>query len=287
MKKTLICLLLWLALIPTALGDCLCDPTMLLPEGDEPVWTDSSYQSENVCISITSERYLNTDIHVADIYVRSIDSFQRGMASGKWKGATQRIDKIAKANEGIIAMTGDNSANLSVGWVIANGKICRKTSNRKRELCLLYSSGEMVILEPGDIVAADIAAGVESGEIWQSFLFGPGLLTADGKAKTTFNSDVKPKNPRSVIGYYEPGHYCFVQVDGRQSASKLEKGKKNAGLTLAELSAYMETLGCASAYNLDGGQSSLMYFQNGIYSSPYKNGRRLGDVVLIREPEAE
>ena len=145
----------------------------------------------------------------------------------------------------------------------------------------------MVILEPGEIVAEEISAGVEAGEIWQTFLFGPGLLTEDGKAKTTFSSDVKPKNPRSVIGYYEPGHYCFVQVDGRKTASKLEKGKKNAGLTLAELSAYMETLGCASAYNLDGGQSSLMYFKDGIYSTAYKNGRRLGDVVLIREPEGE
>lgn len=287
MKKTLISLLLWLALIPTALGECLCDPTMLLPEGDEPVWTDSSYQSANVCISITSERYLNTDVFVADIYVRSIASFQRGMASNKFKGTTQRIDKIAKANESIIAMTGDNSANLSAGWVIANGKIWRKTGNRKRELCVLYSNGEMVILQPVDIVAQDIADGVASGEIWQTFLFGPGLLTADGKAKTTFNSDVKPKNPRSVIGYYEPGHYCFVQVDGRKTASKLEKGKKNAGLTLAELSAYMETLGCTSAYNLDGGQSSMMYFKDSIYSTAYKNGRRLGDVVLIREPESK
>lgn len=287
MKKALISLLLWLALIPTALGDCLCDPTMLLPEGDEPVWTDSSYQSANVCISITSERYLNTDVFVADIYVRSIASFQRGMASNKFKGTTQRIDKIAKANESIIAMTGDNSANLSAGWVIANGKIWRKTGNRKRELCVLYSNGEMVILQPVDIVAQDIADGVASGEIWQTFLFGPGLLTADGKAKTTFNSDVKPKNPRSVIGYYEPGHYCFVQVDGRKTASKLEKGKKNAGLTLAELSAYMETLGCTSAYNLDGGQSSMMYFKDSIYSTAYKNGRRLGDVVLIREPESK
>ncbi|MBQ6257984.1 MAG: hypothetical protein IJJ60_15440, partial [Clostridia bacterium] len=192
MKKTLICLLLCFALIPTAFGECLCDPSMLLPEGDELVWTDSSYQSANVCISITSERYLNTDIYVADIYVRSINSFQRGMASNKFKGNTQRIDKIAKANESIIAMTGDNSANLSAGWVIANGKIWRKTSNRKRELCVLYSSGEMVILEPGDIVAKDIAAGVEAGEIWQTFLFGPGLLTEDGKAKTAFSSDVKP-----------------------------------------------------------------------------------------------
>lgn len=287
MKKAIVCLLLCFALIPAALGECLCDPGMLLPEGDEPVWTDSSYQSANVCISISSERYLNTDIYVADIYIRSVNSFQRGMASNKFKGATQRIDKIAQANESIIAMTGDNSANLSVGWVIANGKIWRKTRNRKRELCVLYSSGEMVILQPGEIVADEISAGVEAGEIWQTFLFGPSLLTEDGKAKTTFNSDVKPKNPRSVIGYYEPGHYCFVQVDGRKTASKLEKGKKNAGLTLAELSAYMETLGVASAYNLDGGQSSMMYFKDGIYSTAYKNGRRLGDVVLIREPEAE
>ena len=35
------------------------------------------------------------------------------------------------------------------------------------------------------------------------------------------------------------------------------------------------------------GYVDLMYFKDGIYSSPYKNGRRLGDVVLIREPEAE
>ena len=287
MKKTLISLLLWLALIPTAFGECLCDPAMLLQEGAEPVWTENSYQSANVYISISSERYLNTDIYVADIYVRSINSFQRGMASNKWKGKTQTIKNIAQANESIIAMTGDNSANLSSGWVIANGKICRKTSNRKRELCVLYSNGEMAILQPGDIVAKELAAGVEAGEIWQSFLFGPGLLTEDGKAKTTFNSDVKPKNPRSVIGYYEPGHYCFVQVDGRKTASKLEKGKKNSGLTLAELSAFMETLHCTSAYNLDGGQSSLMYFKNGIYSTAYKNGRRLGDVVLIREPESK
>ena len=49
----------------------------------------------------------------------------------------------------------------------------------------------------------------------------------------------------------------------------------------------METLGCTSAYNLDGGQSSLMYFKDSVYSTAYKNGRRLGDVVLIREPKAE
>ena len=109
------------------------------------------------------------------------------------------------------------------------------------------------------------------------------MLDEEGKAKTKFNSDVGPENPRSVIGYYEPGHYCFVQIDGRGAASKLDKGNKSVGLKLSELSQLMEDLGCTAAYNLDGGQSSMMYFHGGLISSPYKNGRKAGDIVLIKE----
>ena len=115
-------------------------------------------------------------------------------------------------------------------------------------------------------------------------------LNADGRMDMIVNGEpanVKGSgsglNPRTAIGYYAPGHYCFVQVDGRRTPSALEKGKKNAGLTLKNLSKLMESLGCKAAYNLDGGQSSLMYFHGKIHSTPYKNGRRLSDIVLIRE----
>ena len=101
---------------------------------------------------------------------------------------------------------------------------------------------------------------------------------------TKFNSDVNPVNPRSVIGYYEPGHYCFVQVDGRGTKSKLEPGKKNKGLTLQNLSIFMESLGCKAAYNLDGGKTSQMYFGGQVISTPENGGRKLGDIVLVREP---
>jgi hypothetical protein len=95
---------------------------------------------------------------------------------------------------------------------------------------------------------------------------------------------VNPVNPRSVIGYYEPGHYCFVQVDGRGTKSKLEPGKKNKGLTLANLSKFMEELGCKAAYNLDGGKTSQLYFNGSVISTPENGGRKLGDIVLVREP---
>ena len=79
------------------------------------------------------------------------------------------------------------------------------------------------------------------------------------------------------MGYYEPGHYCFVIVDGRQSGY-------SAGLLIPELAQLFEDLGCTCAYNLDGGGSAVMTFLHEKYSRQ-SNGadRRLSDILLITE----
>ena len=264
-------------------GESLCDTAYLLDAGQEPVITGSSYQSENVFIDITADRKFNSDVYVADIYVRSLDSFRRGLAN-KWKNGTAKIAKIAEAHHAILAMTSDSAENLDMGWVIMNGETLRHTKNRKRDLCVLYTNDEMAVIPAAELVHEDIAALAEAGEIWQTFLFGPSLLDKDGKAFKEIKSSIGIQNPRSVIGYYEPGHYCFVQVDGRRTPSQVEPGKKNKGMTILELSQYMESLGCKAAYNLDGGQSSVMFFGGKIHSTPQNGSRRLGDVVLIAEP---
>ena len=269
-------------------GECLCDSSLLLDEGQEPVVTSTSYQSPNIYINISSvwADYGSdcADVYVADIYVRSLSCFQRGLAD-KWKKGTAKIQKIAEKYNAILAMTSDSAENLDMGWVIMNGETLRKTKNRKRDLCVLYTNGEMAVILADELDHDQIAELAENGEIWQTFLFGPSLLDKEGKHMTEFNSTVGVHNPRSVIGYYSPGHYCFVQVDGRGTDSRLTPGRKNRGLTLTELSRFMEDLGCVSAYNLDGGQSSVMYFNDGIHSTPQNGGRRLGDVVMIVEAE--
>ncbi len=265
-------------------GQSLCDTAYLLDEGQEPIVTNSSYQSANVFIDITSDRKFNTDVFVADIHIRSLDSFRRGLAN-KWKNGTAKITKIAKQHGALLAMTSDSAENLDMGWVIMNGETMRRTKNRKRDLCVLYTNGEMAVIPAAELVHEEIAALAEAGEIWQTFLFGPSLLDKDGKALTEIKSTIGIQNPRSVIGYYEPGHYCFVQVDGRKTSSQVEPGKKNKGMTLTELSQFMASLGCKAAYNLDGGQSSVMFFHGKIHSTPQNGSRRLGDVVLIAEPQ--
>ena len=93
-----------------------------------------------------------------------------------------------------------------------------------------------------------------------------------------FISEVTAANPRTVIGYYYPGHYCFLVVDGRQS-------RYSAGMTMSILSEFCESLGLTAAYNLDGGQSSQMIAENGFVNLPINGGRAVSDIVYICEPD--
>jgi exopolysaccharide biosynthesis protein len=131
----------------------------------------------------------------------------------------------------------------------------------------------MVIKSPSEFNAKDeLAKGA-----WHVWDFGPNLLTESGEAINDFShrSDIKGANPRTAIGYYDPGHYCFVVAGGRKKGYAY-------GVTLSRLSGFMEYIGCNVAYNLDGGQSSVMTFGDSIVNEKYQGtGRDNSDMVFI------
>ena len=272
---------------------------VFLDPGSTPVITENSYVSENIAIHITALRYevpvaaytQKCDVFIADIRVKDVHSFCRAFPGAQWGKQKQKLVPLSESAGAVLAMSGDSASDLYGGWLVFNGEMIRdgkKTPKYHRDLGILYENGEFVTLDGKDFKAKEnkeaLRASFDRGEIWQLFYFGPRLLDDEGHAMKKFNSDVNPANPRSVIGYYEPGHYCFVQVDGRSTKSKLERGKVNRGLTLQNLSVLMEKLGCKAAYNLDGGKTSQMYYDGQVISTPQNGGRKLGDIVLIREP---
>ncbi len=267
---------------PVRAGDY--DPYSFEVSETEAVWDEDSYVSDFVQIDITSQWYGHSDVYVCDIRISNTDCFRRGYGGDDWPKATERIASIAERSGAILAMTGDNGSYLNAGMVAGNGEILRDSVNTKRDLCVLYRNGVMrtFICSECDMSSLYKEFRADDG-VWQVFLFGPALLDSAGHALSSFNSNVFPVNPRSVIGYYEPGHYCFVQVDGRGVSSALEKGKKCRGLDLDQLTAFMEELGCKAAYNLDGGQSSALWFNGEIISTPYNGGRKVVDIVYIAD----
>lgn len=259
--------------LPLSIRETAPDGTFLNP-GEAPVITETSYKSPEISISIETYRdeESRSNVFVADIYVSSVLYLRRAMSNDKWKASTQRMDIMAKNNNAILAMTGDYSSLLNVGLVAFNGSIIRKSGNQARENALILTDGRMVTYARKAMKVSEV---LDDG-IWHSFLFGPALLR-DGQPIEKFVDKIRVTNPRSIVGYYEPGHYCFVLVDGRTSKSR--------GMTLAQASRFMSELGCVEAYNLDGGQSAMLWFNGKMVNAPYKGGRALKDIVYIGYPK--
>ena len=236
--------------------------------------TENSYISSNLNITARSDtaRIGDSDIyyHVFDIYIRDIECLKSAFAGGQFAGGSRdTVRSIAESVGAVCAVNGDYCCTRSEGVVLRNGELYRRGSFN--DICVIFWDGRMKTYEKGDY---DLDALLEEGayQIWD---FGPALLEEDGTAKTSFNTDVAHANPRTVIGYYAQGHYCLLTVDGRSS--------KSEGANMTQLAALMEQLGCAQAYNLDGGQSSVMVWNGEVYNEPYEGGRRVSDIVCITD----
>lgn len=248
---------------------------------DEIVQTDHSYSSPQVSINIDTvvqENGSKTVVyHVADIYISSIENFKTHTVNGEYKYmATEDMLAMDAEVNALIAISGDFITYQSSGFLMRNGELYF-SDYAYCDICVMYDDGRIVTYDKGTYVIEDI---LNDGAL-QVWNFGPALLDENGKAKQSFlmSTTVSYINPRSALGYYEPGHYCFVVVDGRQPGY-------SDGMTMPQLAQLFEDLGCTCAYNLDGGGSAVMSFNHEKYSSQSNGGnRKLGDILYICETE--
>ncbi len=248
---------------------------------DTVVRTENSYSSPNVAITVESftwgEGAQQSVYHVADIYIASPENLCTYTANNELKYfSVQDAMEMDEASGALVAISGDQYSYQPSGFLIRNGEAYR-TDYTYCDLCVLFNDGSMACYPPDGY---DIDRLLERG-VAQAWNFGPSLLDENGAVYDSYSvsTSVGYPNPRSAIGYYEPGHYCFVVADGRQEGY-------SQGLTVPELAQIFQDLGCACAYNLDGGGSALMTFQHRRWSRQ-SNGadRDLGDIILVRETE--
>lgn len=247
---------------------------------DTVVSTENSYTSSD--ISITVNKYTQgsggniVTYYVADIYVADITRLQSGFADNTYGiGYTDDVLGMDESLNAILAINGDYYGNGGNGVVIRNGEVYRSTTSDS-DVCVLYYDGTMKTYSADEF---DVNQAIADGA-YQAWSFGPELLDENGNSMTSFNADghVQDYNPRSGIGYYEPGHYCLVVVDGRQSGYSV-------GMTLDQFSDLFEELGCTAAYNLDGGKSSEMTFNDAYVNQPADGGREVSDSIILKESE--
>ena len=213
---------------------------------------------------------------VADIYIQDVNSLRTAYAAKA--SETAKVQEMCLAHNGVLGVNTDYFLNAYAnnhGWFYRNGIEIKRYNKLTSDLCILYADGVMETVDiSSETVDHDSIVAREPLQMWY---FGPALLGPNGEAKEKFtmSKSVFDANPRTLIGYYEPGHYCFICVDGRG---------KNRGLSLSELSILCADMGMTAAYNMDGGASSGMYFNGNQYGL---NGRETSDIVYIVESGKE
>ena len=241
----------------------------------EPVITDTTYADENVSVELTTYRLLETTVYVADVQLSSAEYLKTALAEGAYgRNITEKTSAMASSVNAILAINGDYYGAQRSGYVIRNGVLYRNTSSGSEDL-VIYADGSFGIIDEDAVSAEELLA---SGA-WNVLSFGPALVQ-DGTVAVSEQEEVgkaMASNPRTAIGVIDDLHYVFVVADGRTSESD--------GLSLHELAEFLQSLGCETAYNLDGGGSSSMAFLGTLINNPV-NGRKSGersvsDIVYI------
>ena len=241
--------------------------------------TEDLYRTEDIYVSVRSVSDATTYsdyivYYVADIYLQNIEDFRTEPAGSSFKSQSAGfVKKVGSRVNAVLACSGDYYVD-NKGLLIRNGVLYRNMKG-KFDICVLYRDGTVKTFLPEEYEKDDIIA----SDPWQVWSFGPALLLGDGSPRKDFGtSQIAGRNPRCMLGYYEPGHYALVVVDGRQS-------RYSMGLTLQDLAQLAADLGFTVAYNLDGGKTAVMCWQGEVYSQPQDGGRSVSDIIYIAREE--
>ena len=240
--------------------------------------SDTSYSDDNISITLTEKTVSNTQVYIADITVSSAEYLKTALAQNTYgTNVTAKTSVTAANNNAILAVNGDYYGANSTGYVIRNGVVYRDTvrEDSSNGDLAIYKDGSFKIIYEDEISAEQL---VKDGVV-NLLAFGPSLVE-NGKIIVNTNSEVgqsMASNPRTAIGIIDENHYIIVVSDGRTSESQ--------GLSLYELAEFMKSYGVKTAYNLDGGGSSTLYFNGQVINKPTTNGniseRAVSDIVYI------
>ena len=241
--------------------------------------TDSSYKDDNISVNLSETTVNNTQVYVADVTLSSSDYLKTAFAQNAYgTNVTAKTSVTAADNNAILAVNGDYYGANYTGYVVRNGVVYRDTvrEDSSNGDLAIYKDGSFKVIYEDQISAEQL---VNDGVV-NLLAFGPALVE-NGEIAVDTNTEVgqaMASNPRTAIGIIDENHYIIVVSDGRTSESE--------GLSLYQLAEVMKSYGAKTAYNLDGGGSSTLYFNGQVINKPTTGGnkiseRAVSDIVYI------
>ena len=218
-----------------------------------------TYEDETVTLQLrqfeTGEGQTRVTYFTAEAIVSDMGRLASGFAKDTFgRNIQEKPSSMARRLGALAAVNGDYYGFRDDGILIRNGILYR--DEPARDGMAFLADGRMTVYEETETSAEELLA---MGAI-HTFSFGPALLR-DGEAVPLAAHGISGLNPRTAAGMIAPGHFVFLVADGRL------KGYSQ-GLSIRELTEVFLELGCTEAYNLDGGGTSTLIWQNKLINRP-------------------
>ncbi|MCP1410741.1 phosphodiester glycosidase family protein [Paenarthrobacter sp. A20] len=250
------------------------------------VVTDTSYTSGDTGVTVSTVTTGSGDdtvtYYVADVVLDDATTLKSAFAEDTYgENITENTSAIAEDHNAVFAINGDYYGFRDTGIVIRNGVVYRDEGARQG--LAFYKDGTVKVYDETTTTAEQLIA----DGVWNTLSFGPSLLDngeiasgiEDVEVDTNFgNHSIQGEQPRTAVGVIDDNHLVFVVVDGRSPGY-------SAGVTMTGLAQIMKDLGATTAYNIDGGGSSTMYFNGSLVNNPLGENKERGtsDILYIAQ----
>ena len=264
---------------------------------DECLIDENTYIDSTISVKVTRGNTGNCDYWYADIQVTDASQIRTMSASSSGAfdtpGAEMEAVSLSYGCNAVVAINGDYPDDFNkqgFGYNIRQGILYRNNlddPNRKKsqlmDVLLIDEDGDFIVYHRPE--TGTIPATVNGKRILNSFSFGP-VLVENGEAVMDFkgadqwlNMATEKYRQRMCICQVGPLHYMVVCCAGPYSGNK--------AMTLTEFRDLVASLGVQTAYNLDGGDSTLLYFFDdriNVFSTANK-ARPLTDIIYFASAE--
>lgn len=255
------------------LSDGYYDADITLSDGSTV--SAQCYQDETIEASYYTRRLYDSTCHFVHVKVKHSSQLRTALAKDVNGSSTCHTSDMAAAKNALVAISGEYYTKREGSvFVVKQSQVIKSRPSRELHQLIIDTNGDFHITTN----RSDSTAMVSSlnGRIYQAFSFGPELVR-DGSAVDCLDYafDADSPNPRTAIGQIGHLEYLLCVVNGRTD--------DDAGVTMPELAEIMAGEGCDSAYNLDGGGTSTLYWNGEVVNDMNESGkeRSISDCVYF------
>ena len=241
-----------------------------------------------------------TDVWLADIVISDPSQLRTASMGNEPdfsnKKARGKAVTLAKHMNAVVALNGDSwgaDEKSGYGVVFRQGQLIAAklddSGRHRMDLLLIDENGDFHGIHAAQQGDLDDPSVYEGKRILNVFSFGP-ILVENGELVTDYQGTDRDKggtwmnmrtdlaSQRVALCQAGPLHYKIITCAGHRSG--------NRGLTLPEFAEFVASQDVQFAYNLDGGESSVLYFwEYGKVNMKNTDVRNLWDIIYFASAE--